>query len=196
MKLFAFLIIGAATLLAQEGSPIRISPAPVAEAYTVITHYTSNNPDYICKARSTQDISTITVSAITAANPGVMTAAAHGMFFQSGVTAQKFVVFISGLTGNWTPLNGFHVLATASTSTLTTDVDTTTFGAVTGTIVVSTRAPKATAKVWSVYSIAYDASNNPTGQAWSVPTAGTTITDLRGGQTSFSFACTAPAAFQ
>ncbi len=132
--------------------------------------------DYICKAKSIQpSISTITVSAISNANPGVMTAASHGLYYSATAT-QKIVVFISGLTGNWTPLNGTHVLVPASSSTLTTDVDTTTFGAVTGTIVVSTRAPKQTATVW--------------------PATGAALSNLSGGQTAYRYACAAPTATQ
>jgi hypothetical protein len=192
----SFLFVSA--LLAQEGQQTRISPAPVDQAFTTITHFTGSLPDYVCKARSTQDVATITVSAISNANPGVMTATAHGFYFDAGNTGnvQKFVVFISGLTGNWTPLNGIQVVFASSANALTTAVNTTAFGAVTGTPVVSTRAPKATANVWSVSVTAYDSNNNPRMVMWPVPTTGTTLQNLQGGQTSFAFPCAVPTAYQ
>lgn len=195
MKIILALLAFASALLAQEGAPMRISLAPVPQALTVITHYTNSNPDYICTALSTQDIKPITVSAVSNANTGVMTATAHGFYFATGVT-QKIVAFISGLTGNWTPLNGLHVLTPTSANALSTDVNTTTFGAVTGTILVQTRAPASTAKIWAVEVLVYDSNNNPTIVGWPVPTTGSTLGSLQGGQTSFAFACAMPAAFQ
>jgi hypothetical protein len=195
LVLLSFLAV---TVLAQEGAPIRISPAPVSEAYTQILHYTANIADYTCLALSSQPgtPSTITVSAISNANPGSMTATAHGFYFATGVT-QKFAVWISGLTGNWTPLNGVHVLTPTAANALATDVDTTTFGAVTGTIVVSTRAPKVTDKVWSVQPLVSDGSGNLTIIAWPVITSSiTSLATLTGGTNAFKFACTAPTSYQ
>jgi hypothetical protein len=183
---------------AQEGQPVSISPAPVPQAFTTITHYTSGNPDRVCKARSTQDVFTITTSAISNANPGVITATAHGFYYDSGNTSvvQKFVVFISGLTGSWAPLNGLQVVFASSANALTSTVNTTAYGAVTGTAVVSSRAPRVTASIWSVLTTVYDSSNNPTITAWPVPTTGATLGNLQGGQTSFAFPCAAQSAVQ
>jgi hypothetical protein len=196
--LLAVTVFCAAALWSQDANPVNISPAPVARAYTTITHYNTNKlPDYVCKALSSQNVSTITVSAISNANPGVMTATAHGFYYQSGLTfQQQFVAFISGLSGNWTPLNGIQVLTPSSANALTTTVNTTGFGALTGTPLVSTRAPTATASVWSLQVTAYDANNNPTLTMWPVPTSGTSLGSLAGGQTSFNFPCTLPSAFQ
>lgn len=166
-------------------------------ACTQIIHYTANIADYICWAPSGQPSSTITVSAISNANTGVMTATAHGFYYASGVT-QKIVVFISGLNGNWTPLNGLHVLIPASANSFTTDVDTTAFGAVTGTIVVTTKAPRATSRIWSVQSLVADGSGNQTILSFaanSVSVTGT-LSDLTSGTTGFVFACAAPASYQ
>lgn len=197
MKTLLLLIAIAAFINAQTAAPVSLSQAPAPGGLTTVTHYTaSGNPDYICKAASTQDPTRITVSAITNANPGVMTATAHGLFFQSGVSAPKAVVFVSGLSGNWTPLNGMHVVTPASANSLTTDVDSTTFGAVTGTIVVSTRAPKVTSAYWSLQAIAYDTNGNPVYSGWVAPTTGTILPQLRGGQNAFSFACAAPGSFE
>lgn len=192
-----FLLLVPAMAWAQADSPISTQSLGNAnEAYTQILHYTTGNVDYICKAKSIQStIGTITVSAISNANPGSMTAASHG-FYYSATATQKIAVFISGLTGNWTPLNGTHVLTPASTSTLTTDVDTTAFGAVTGTIVVSTRAPKSTATIWSVQSLGVDGSGNTTLVTWEAPATGAALTNLSGGQTSFRYACAPPTATQ
>ena len=80
-----------------------------------------------------------------------------------------------------------------SANALATDVDTTTFGAVTGTPVVTTRAPKVTDKVWAVQSLVTDPSGNLTILAWPVIISGTALT---GGTTAFKFACTAPTSYQ
>lgn len=202
MKVLIVSLIFAGLAFAQGTSNpinVKIAADPGGEAITVITHYTSGNPDYICRAKSQQqDVSTITVSAISNANTGVMTATSHGFYYATGTT-QKLVVFISGLTGNWTPLNGFHVLTPADANSLTTDVDTTTFGAVTGTPAVSTRAPRATAKVWSVQVIVYDTTTtpaNPVIQAWAALATGASLVDLKGGSTAYAFACAMPAAYE
>lgn len=192
----AIFALSAASLVAQEGAAVRISPAAISDAYTKIIHYTAGVADYTCLALSSQfNVSTITVSAISNANPGSMTATAHGFYFATGVT-QKFLVFISGLTGSWTPLNGMHVLTPTSANALATDVDTTGFGALTGTIVVTTKAPQVTAKVWQVQALVADGSGQITILAWPVNVSGSTLSDLTGGTTAFRFACTAPPAYQ
>jgi hypothetical protein len=189
-----------ASVCFAQSQNVRISQSPADDAFTVITHFTAGNPDYVCKARSTQNISVVTVSAISNANPGIMTATGHGFYYNSsGPVAQHFAAFISGLTGNWLPLNGLHTLYASSADALTTDVDTSTFGAVTGTIVVSTRAPNTKAKVWAVQSLGFDGSSpaNPVLQAWAAPLTGSTIAALNGGTTAYAFACTAaPTTYQ
>lgn len=204
MKTLFLLLVPIFCFAQADSAIVTISGGNPNLGYTTIIHYTSNVADYVCKAVSTQPLdpinSYVTVTAISNANPGVMTAASHGFYYATGVT-QKFVAYISGLTGNWTPLNGLHVLTPASSGTLNTDVDTTSFGSLTGTIVVQTRAPKATAKVWAVQALVSDASGNLTISAWSVPTTGTGsgqsgIASLTGGSPAFKFPCSAPGAYQ
>lgn len=200
MRYLFALLISSVSVLSQT-VPVTISPAPPPIAYTTINHFTGSNLDYSCKANATQNPSTITVSAISNAAPASATATAHGFYFATSVT-QKIVVFISGLSGNWAPLNGFKIMVPTSANAMNilntdgTNFDSSTFGAVTGTGVFTTRAPRATDKVWSVATYVYDASGNQTLTLWPVPTSGTTLQDLRGGQTAFVSACAAPVAVE
>lgn len=164
---------------------------------TKITHYTAGVADYICAAWTVQPVSTITVSAISNANPGSMTATAHG-FYYLATAVQKLGVWISGLTANWAPLNGWHVLTPTSANAIATDVDTSGFGAPTGTIVVSTDAPRASASIWAIQVWAPDAPSNVTLQTWGM-TPVASLAGLGPGRTPPSQAllpCAMPAAFQ
>lgn len=187
--------LGCVCLSAQNNVVVSNHNQDAAE--TTIIHYTANVADYICKAKSTQDISTISVSTVSNANPGVATATAHGLYFATGVT-QKVLVFVSGATTGWTGINGFHVITPTSANAFSFDVDTSGYGSFAGqTIVVSTRAPKATASVWSVNPIVSDGSGNPTILAWAVvvPTSGT-LANLTGGQTGYRFPCALPTSYE
>jgi len=173
-------------------------------AYTTIIHYTNGNADYLCKALSTQNVSTITVSSITNASPGVMTATAHGFYYDVGVT-QHILVYITGATGGWSTLNGLKMLVPTSAnamaiySTAGVAFNTGAFGTFVGqTIVVSTRAPKATSSYWAVSPIVYDASGNATILAWAAkPNTGQSgIAQLTGGTTGYVFPCSAPNVYE
>ncbi len=178
-------------------SNVIISSLPPQDAVTTIIHYTAGVADYTCKALSSQSTSTIAVTTVSNANPGIMTATAHGLYFATGVT-QVALVFISGATGGWATLNGFHLVTPTSANALSINVDTSGFGAWGAqSIVMSTRVPKATASVWSVSPIVSDAGGNPTIIAWTVPVPSSgTLSNLVGGQTSMKFPCAAPSSYQ
>jgi len=204
MKKLTILFVSALALLAQSDSPnVTISNSAPNVAYTQILAYDTGVLTYICKALSTQPVvSTITVSTISNANPGVATATSHGFYYASGAT-QKILVFISGATSGWSTLNGFKILTPTSTgafsiqTTAGVNFNTSGFGSFSGqTIVVSTRAPKLTSAVWSIQDFQSE-SGNPTiiDNPVKVPT-GTTIQSLSGGISSYSFPCSAPAIHQ
>lgn len=201
MRFLTLLVLTVAVLFGQSDSPnVTLSPGPPVIGYTTILHYSGTTVDYTCTARSTQEIvKTVTISTVSNANPGSMTATSHGFYYASGVT-QKILVFISGATGGWAPINGLHILTPTSANALALDVDTTAYGAWgSQVVVVSTRAPKATDTVWTVKSFVYDGSGNLTITANAVrkaPGNGTTIQDLSGGSTQRQFACAAPASYQ
>lgn len=80
-------------------------------------------------ARPTVTTGTLSVSAATNASPVSITSNSHGL-----VTGQR--VTLSGATGSWTPINGVFVITKTGTNTFTIPVDSTGFGALTGTVVV------------------------------------------------------------
>lgn len=195
MRIFLAIVLTAA---AFAQSNVTISSLPQETAITTIIHYTAGVADYTCKAKSTQDpAATITVSTVSNASAGIMTATAHGLYFATGVT-QIALVFISGATGGWTGINGFHLVTPTSANALSINVDTSGFGAYGAqSIVVTTRAPKVTASIWSVSPIVSDASGNATIIAWEVPVPTTgTLANLVGGQTALRFPCAAPSSYQ
>lgn len=70
------------------------------------------------------------VTAATNANPvEITTATAHGL-----ISGERYT--ISGATGSWTPINGVFVVTVTSTTKFTIPVNSTGFGALTGTVIV------------------------------------------------------------
>jgi hypothetical protein len=71
---------------------------------------------------------TLTVSAATNANPCVLTtSSAHGL-------TTGWVIYISGATGSWVSINGAQTVTVLSPTTFSIPVDSTGFGALTGTV--------------------------------------------------------------
>ena len=73
----------------------------------------------------------ITITAATNANPVSLTSVGHGQMTGT-------VVVISGATGNWTPINGTFTITVTGADTFTIPVNSTTFGALTGSPVAAT----------------------------------------------------------
>jgi hypothetical protein len=74
------------------------------------------------------DGTTKAITAATNANPAVLTSANHGF-----AVGDKIRLNISGATGNWAPINGATVAITViNANTFSVPVDSTTFGALTG----------------------------------------------------------------
>jgi len=175
---------------AQSDSPIQtISGGLPNIGYQQIYTYTSGLLTYQCFGRSTANVSTITVSAASNANPVSFTATAHGLDYQSLATITP-AVYIYGATSGWTGINGQFIATPTSANAFTIPVDSTSFGTFVGqTIVVSTKALKTTDKVWAITKRVYDASNNLIWSGWAVDTTGATLDSLGGGSPSFKFAC-------
>ena len=160
-------------LWAQADSPVAtISQGAANDGYQSIFVYASNNLTYLCKARSTQNVlqTLPTISAATNANPAALTITAHGLDYQSLATSTP-VITITGGTGNWVAINGTFIATPTGANTVTIPVDSTAFGALTGTFVVTTRAPRTTGLYWSITHYAYDASNNLIWIGWAVDPA-------------------------
>lgn len=148
-----------------EGTPVQVSPLPFYRpVYTLQFYDGSNRLEYICRAYSASSNGSFSVSSATAANPGVFTSASNGLFVTSVTNRPK--ITIAGGTGNWAAANGSWVAVPISTTTFSlldstgTALNTTGFGALTGTVVMSTNAPKINDYVWFLTKLAYDGSGN------------------------------------
>ena len=194
-RILAGLLLACGILSAQQ--EVRLSQKVEDNAYSQILHYSAGILDYICTAQALQPPTQITVTTISNANPGVVTATAHGMYFlPPGTTGARVVVYISGATGGWTGINGTHVTIPVDADHFTFGVDTTAFGSFSGqSIVVTTKAALTNRPVWSVQSFVSDTSNNPVFIAWRADSTTTTLGTLGSGSTRPT-TCTAPAAFQ
>jgi hypothetical protein len=134
----------------------------------------------MCQAKSQQSSPVrLSPSAASNANPVSFTATAHGFD-----TNSLPLVTISGGTGNWAAVNGTWTATITGANTFTIPVNSTTFGAVSGTLLVTTYAPLTNVAVWSVKKFVYDGSNNLIWSGWV------------GGVPSERTTCTAPAQYQ
>lgn len=192
-RLIALFFTSVCVLCAQ--TEVKLSQQPENIAYTQVLVYSGSNLSYTCTAQALQPQSQVSVSTISNANPGAVTATAHGFFYNANGTA-KAVVFISGATGMWTGINGTHVITPTSANAFNLDVDTTTFGAFAGqTIIVTTRAALITKPIWAVQQFINDSNNNPIFIAWAANSTTTTLGTLGSGSTAKT-TCSAPAAYQ
>ena len=169
--------------VAAYGQPETIiSQKSPLTAYQFIMAYSGSDLLYICRAASTQPTSpSISIASATQANPVVFTVSGgHG--FNTSSLPQ---VTISGGTGNWTGVNGTFTATIINSTTFSIAVDSSAYGAVTGTLVFTTRAPRTTSYIWSVQKFVYDGSSNLIWSGWV------------GGTPSFTTTCSgAPAQYQ
>lgn len=197
MKLF-LAVIGIASVLGAQvnGVAVSVSPFPYLTADDSINYYDgSNNLIYSCVANSntpgtnTSQPSVVTVSAISNASPASFTATAHGFgdFATHGATMTP-TVKVAGLTGNWTPLNGVWKAIITTANAFTIAVDSTSFGAVTGTVAVTTLAPRWNLPVWSIWGAVYT-SGNLLFSGWASAPGGAGATNLTAGSTGGNKTC-------
>lgn len=169
------LILLAAACFAQssEGSPVNQTIGAPPKPFQVIYDYAGGNTlTYIGYALSDQiSTVTITVSAATNANPVSFTATAHGFDYQAKATILP-TVCISGATGNWTPINGCWTATPTDANDFTIPVNSTAFGALTGTLVVTTRAPLTSSPIWAINKLVYDGSNRLIWSGWATNPGG------------------------
>jgi len=167
MKLTLILLFGMSAF-GQPGQPVNVTEGPAQQS---ILAYTGTNLIYVCTATSTlttglRAATTVAISAISKANPGVVTSTAHG--FKLGSRPQ---VTISGATGTgWVSgantVNGTFVATVIDADTFSIPVNTTGNGTLGGTVVFTTTAPRQGMPEWSVKKLDYDGSNNLIGIAW------------------------------
>jgi hypothetical protein len=132
-----------------------LSPPNATACTQLFTYDGSNNLLYACKARSIQPYnSRLSISAASNANPVVFTSTGHGFS-----TLQLPLVTISGGTGNWTAVNGTFTATVIDANTFSIAVNSTSFGALAGTVVFDTTAPRTTQSIWSVVKFTYTGTN-------------------------------------
>lgn len=187
MKPLLLLIACASAVFAQPDSPVQtLSGGDPTIGYQNIYVFSAGNLTYRCKAASRQDAQTLpTISAATNANPTVLTITAHKLDYQSLLTSSP-VITITGGTGAWAAINSTFVATPTGANTVSIPVDATGFGALAGTFVVTTSAPRTTLKKWSIIRYAYDASNNLIWSGWATDP---TVAPTPGGGPAFRFAC-------
>jgi hypothetical protein len=165
MKLYVSLLILvclSAALFAQEGTRVVNTDGPPFDRYTKI-YSTVGNTLYVCWAKATAPVTSVAFTSISAANPAVFASSGHGFDLNTNPT-----VTISGGTGSWAAINGTRSVTVIDANSFSIAVDTTGFGAVTGTVVVTTGAPRLQNKIWQVRKIVSDVSGNPVADMWAV----------------------------
>lgn len=167
-----------APAVAQNGQEVNIYTGPPQTPLQSILFYSGSNLTYVCYAKSLSSRTTLTIASSTNANPAVLTSTGHGFFTTSASARPQ--VSISGGTGNWTVINTDWLLTSVDADTFTlanpttgTNLDSTSLGALAGTVVLETTAPRTTQKYWSIRRLLYDGSNNLVATQWSFGDAGT-----------------------
>ena len=191
MKLVLFFATTA--LFAQQGQPVNQSAGPPPQATQQLNDFSGTKMLYSCIALSDQgrDQTLPATSSATNANPVEFTlASAHGIgdFTNLGATVSP-VVTISGGTGNWEAVNGTWVATVTATTKITIPVDSTTFGAIAGTIVVTTRSPLFASPVWAIQKLFYNTSDSPIAIMWLASAT------ARASSTSYDKACSLRATY-
>lgn len=152
-----------AALAVQAQNDVIVSQKSPSAGYQMILTYSGNDLLYICRAASVQPTSpSISIASATQANPVVFTVSGgHGFDANS-----KPLVTISGGTGNWVAVNASLTATILSSTTFSVAVNSSAFGAVSGTLVYTTRAPRTTVPVWSVQKFVSDGSGNVIWSGW------------------------------
>lgn len=165
-----FILLLLAAITAHAQSEVRFSQRNPDTPYQIIIGYSGTNISYVCTANSIQPTSpSISITSATAASPIVFTVSGGHGFYVS--TKNLPSVTISGGTGNWAAVNGTFTATIISSTTFSISTNGTGFGAVTGTLVFTTRAPRTTMPVWSVKSLGVDGSSNTDWMGWSTGTS-------------------------
>lgn len=161
---YALLLLVCLSAYAQEAPVISLNDgcgnAPCQKVYG----YSGTNLIYTCSARSQDDSrrsTALSISAATNANPVVFTSTGHGFSLPSNSGgSEKPSMTIRGGTGNWTAVNGSFVATIIDANTFSIPVNSTSLGALAGTVTLVSGAPRLTIDDWNVKSFGYDSSSN------------------------------------
>ncbi len=163
-RMWLGLLLACTMLLAQQGQQVVISQGPKVTIYQKLLFYSGTDLQYVCTALSAQGAQTsVSVTGATNANPGVFTATAHGF----DLTTNPRVTFATA-PGGWSSLTtGAWILVPISANTFSlrgaetgTALDTSAFGAWSGTYAMKTWAPRTNQPVWQIEKFQYDGSSN------------------------------------
>lgn len=163
--MFKLLVCGlAAVCLFAQSQPgatdVNNNEGPSRNGYQSVFAYSGGNVTYECIAISVNSSrlnTRVAISAASNANPVVLTSTGHGFHVNSNARPK---VLISGGTGNWTAVNGEWTATVIDANTFSIPVNSTAFGALTGSLLFATTAPRMTQPEWSVKLFAYDGTNN------------------------------------
>lgn len=165
MKLVSIFLFAVIPMLAQTGSPVRVSDDPSPSAVQHVYVVTGSSTTAICtalSALSSRINNVVAISAISKASSAVITSTGHGID-----TNSRPSVTISGATGTgWSGVNGTFVATIIDANTFSVPVDSTGFGTLAGTVIFTTTGPRKTVAEWAVERIAYDGSGNAIWSGW------------------------------
>jgi len=177
-RLVSLVLLMTAVVFGQEGASVNIYSGPPVVPLQTFLFYSGSNLQYVCYAKSLSPNSFFTIASATAASPAVFTFTAHGFYVANAITTPR--VTVTGATGSWVSLNTDWLLTPVSANTFTlanpvtgTNLNSTGFGALTGTVVLNTTAPRTSQNYWSILKLTYDGSSNLTGKFWAFGDAGT-----------------------
>jgi len=158
---FFLVCLGVSVFAQQIGTPVLVSDAPGYDGHTKYA-YVSGQSTYICFARPAQTVATVTYTSISNAASAVVTVSGgHGFHLDSTP-----LVTLSGGTGSWAIFNGEYKATILSSTTFSIPANTTSAGAISGTVVLKTRAPRTNQNIWMVLKITNSASDDFQSSIW------------------------------
>lgn len=159
MKIAILLLVATC---ASAQTIVNQTDGPPPNAWEKVYGYSGSDLIYICQALSVvtsgiRSTTSVSISAVSKANPGVVTSTAHG--FAISVRPK---VTISGATGTgWVSgantINGTFTATVIDADTFSIPVDTSGNGTLAGTVIFTTTAPRSAMPEWSVQKFAYTA---------------------------------------
>lgn len=166
LKKFIVFIALSLSLLAQSGGTgVVTTDGPPRDWHTKVYTNTSGAL-YICYTK--QDSQQTTLTSITPSSTSTTTTltfgSAHGFSLRSYPS-----ITLSGMTGSWAALNGVHRATVVSSTVITVPINSSGFGAVTGTLSAVTKAARLTQPIWGVKVLFTSISSGlPEFEGWAI----------------------------
>lgn len=144
------------SLMAQAIPEIVLSQGAPNTAWQHVYGYDgSNNVTYICTSRAQLTTGTraqisVSITAATNATPVVFTSVGHGFDVHS-----RPKITMAGFSGSWTTANNTFTATIIDADTFSVVLNSTGFGAMTGSPAFRTTAPRTVVAEWAVKVVAY-----------------------------------------